>query len=158
MDLSYFAPSPAQLALAVVCVAVIQKLKIADRFPWLNEITDSANHLASVLLALIATVLFHWRDVLTPNHQATLTTLGKDAALQWGCQQIVYRVGIKNALKTLFTMLGIGPPTQTAVTTTHTTSVADDGSVIRQDMIAKVTLTPPTTGASGTTNSSGQKD
>ncbi len=145
-DIGYYAPSLPQIVLAIVCVAIVQKLKLTDRFPWLTEYTDSSNRLASLLIAVVITMCIHWRDMILMDKlrldHADWIILGKDAGVQWVVQLGVYKVGIKDSLKTLFTMLGIGPPAKTSMSEVHTTAVTPEGATIKTDVVATVTEMP----------------
>lgn len=93
-----------QWLLAIVCVALTDSLKIAKRFPLLSEITPDANRFFSVFLAVAATALFHYKELLT----MPLSHLGGDALMQLSFQSLIYHDGWKAFLKRFFSRV-MGP-------------------------------------------------
>lgn len=143
-NLSVMVPYLIQFGLACICVAIIQRLKIYEHFPFLTEVTDRANTLASVGLALFIAAAFQAKAIYM--HWGTgknLIWAGKDAAVQWGLQEMLYRVGLKNALKNLFSMIGIGPAIAKSSTETHSSTTAEDGTVTKVDAVKTVIVEAP---------------
>lgn len=149
-DLSYYTPSIPQLILAVACVWAVQKLKVTDRWPWVNEYTDKTNQFISVGLALVVTAVFNVKEYVAPDPSAFLhyklafdsadkALLLKNATLQYSCQYAIYQVGVKDSIKALFRAMGAAPPLKTAISETHSTETVD-GVTVRKDMVAKVTV------------------
>lgn len=113
--ISALIPYVAKLVLSIASVALIERVKIYDRFPYLAKQTDKANQLASALVALIVSACFHWQELVGGwGTGADLVWIGKDFGVQMLMQEGIYRVGWKNALSGLLQMigqvLGIVPP------------------------------------------------
>lgn len=151
-DLSALIPYAIQFLLAIVCVAMIQKLKLYDRFPVLAEETSKANTIASVFLSLVIAATFQAKAIYMGwGTGQNFLWLGKDAAVQWGLQEMIYKIGIKDALKNFFTMLGAGPSGSSKSTTEmHSADMMPDGSTVKVDEKKTVIVEPPSATSAAT--------
>jgi|ERR1039458_8058371 hypothetical protein len=143
-NIEAFIPYAIQFILAIFCVWAIQRLKLYDRFPVLAEETSQANTIASVALALLIAAAFQAKAIYMGwGSGQSFLWVGKDAAVQWGLQQCIYKVGIKDSLKNFFTMLGAGPAGSSKSTVeTHSLTPMDDGSTVKVDKTETVIVEP----------------
>jgi hypothetical protein len=150
-NISVLIPYIIQFGLAISCVFIIQRLKLYDRFPVLAQETSKANTIASVLLALLVASAFQIKAIIMGwGSGQSFLWLGKDAAIQWGIQESLYRGGLKDGIKNFFTMLGAGPVGSSKSTVeTHDKTTAEDGSTVQVDAKRTVIIEPPMEKKSG---------
>jgi hypothetical protein len=87
---------------AAVIPFLVEGLKKAVWFPWIDHATEALNRWVGILAALLVTAGIHY--TWSPDTRIlafTIPTLGAfitwlfNAVVQWGLQQYVYRTGVK---------------------------------------------------------------